>query len=781
METNMVEQQQTQPKQNNMQDKQPQGQIQPAPQRPTQGNQPPSAPLVRESKVIGVATPRIEGPLKTTGSAKYSSDFHFPDLLQAWPVCATIASGTIESIDTASVSRMPGVVAVYTHENIGPLYRIAPGAGTLNEKRPPLEDNTVYYYGQYVAVVVAQTLEQARAAAEATKVTYTKTPHDISEKLIGTKLSTPEKRTVSKRGDTAAAFAASPVTHDAVYKLAGETHNPIELHASLAVYKDGKFTLYETTQGVMNHRNVMASMLGVPKENVQVITRFLGSGFGGKGWPWPQAFLAAACARNLGRPVKLVVSRSMMFQSVGHRPVVEQRIQLAASADGKLTVVGQDWVNHTSMTDDYNENCGEATPFMYSCPNVLVTGAQARRNVGTPGPMRGPGAVPGIYGIESAMDELAIKIKMDPVALRLLNEPSIDEESKKPFSSRHLKECLTVGAEKFGWDKRNPDVGSMKNADGTIMGWGMAAASWIAVRFETEASVQLRRDGTARVVCGTQDIGTGTYTVIAQLVSHETSIALDKIEVVIGDSSLPPGPLSGGSAVTASVVPAVLQAAQNAVRALLSVATTYPDSQFQGKQAADLEMNDGAVRLKDQPGTSLPVGQVVQKARLESVNGDGRSGPSFGPGFQDASFHSFGAQFVEVTWRPEIAQLRVSRVVSVMDVGKIMNPTTARNQVEGAIVMGVGMALLEGNEYDQRSGAPINSNLADYIVPVNADCPKIDVTFVEYPDYKLNPAGARGVGEIGLAGVAPAIASAIHHATGTRVRHLPIRIEDLLA
>lgn len=393
--------------------------------------------------------------------------------------------------------------------------------------------------------------------------------------------------------------------------------------------------------------------------------------------------------------------------------------------------------------------------------------------------MRGPGAVPGIYGIESAMDELAIKLKMDPVALRLLNEPSIDEENKKPFSSRHLRECLNVGAQKFGWAKRNPAIGSMRNDDGTIIGWGVAAASWIAIRFETEASVQLRQDGTARVVCGTQDIGTGTYTVIAQLVSHETGLPLHKIDVVIGDSSLPPGPLSGGSAVTASVIPAVLQAAQNSVHALLSVAPSLPDSPFQGKQAADLEVANGAVSLKGQPGMSLPLGQVVERARLEAINGDGKSGPSFG--FQDASYHSFGAQFVEVTWKPEIAQLRVSRVVSMMDVGKIMNPTTARNQVEGAIVMGVGMALLEGNEYDERSGAPINSNLADYIVPVHADCPKIEVTFLEYPDYKLNPAGARGVGEIGLAGVAPAIANAIHHATGIRVRHLPIRIEDLLA
>ncbi len=434
----------------------------------------------------------------------------------------------------------------------------------VDERRPPLEDNTISYYGQYVAVAVAQTVEQARAAAEAVKVNYTKKQHNTSDKLLGTPITHSKPREVTKRGDTATALANAVYKHDAMYTTPPETHNPIELHASVAVYKDGKFTLYETSQAVVNHRDVMAAMLGVPSESVQVITRFLGSGFGGKLWPWPHALLAAASARNLNRPVKLVVSRSMMFQSVGHRPAIDQRIQLAAEKSGKLTAIQQDYVNHTSMLDDYDEGCGESTSFIYSCPNVLATAGIARRNVGTPTSMCGPGAVPGLFALESAMDELALKLNLDPVQFRFINEPEKDESTGQPFSSRHLKECLTVGAEKFGWTKRNPVVGSMKDGDGKTIGWGVAACTWLATRTEAEATVELRQDGTARVTCGTQDIGGGTYTAVAQMVCHETGIPLAKIEVVMGDSSLPPGPISGGPWATASVIPAVLQAAQQA-------------------------------------------------------------------------------------------------------------------------------------------------------------------------------------------------------------------------
>jgi len=737
---------------------------------------------ISESKIIGVQTPRIDGPLKVSGGAMYASDHHFAGLLYAWPVCATIANGSIAKLDTADAEKMTGVVAVYHRANIGKLYRVPPSSGMsliVDERRPPFEDDVIRYYGQYVAVVVANTVEQARAAAECVKVTYNREKADAGSRLLGSPLTTDKPEEKSKRGDTAAALRSAKMKVDAVYTIPAETHNPIELHASVAVYDGQKFTLYETSQAVANHRDVLAQMLGVPPEQVQVITRFLGSGFGGKLWPWPQSALAAACARNLKRPVKLVVSRQMMFQSVGHRPAIEQRIQLAAEPGGKLTAVQQDYVNHTSISDDYDEGCGEITPFIYSTPNLLVTGGLARRNVGTPTAMRGPGAVPGLFALESAMDELAVSLKMDPVQFRLNNEPELDESLKIPFSSRHMKECLTVGAEKFGWAKRTPQIGSMKKS-GATLGWGVAACSWLAARSETQASVELRQDGSARVACGTQDIGGGTYTVLAQIVSHATGIPVSRIDVVLGDSALPTGPISGGSWVTASVTPAVLEAAQKASQALFLAAVKSEGSPFKSEKLENLELVDGMVRRKGQSQGAVPMSQVLQIAKVNSVSGTGKSDGTLGEAKPQYSFHSYGAQFVEVGWQPEIARLRVNRVVTVIDAGRIMNPRPAQNQIEGAVVMGVGMALFEETMYDSRSGAPINNNLADYVVAVNADTPQIDVTFLDYPDYKLNALGVRGVGEIGLAGVAAAITSAVYHATGIRVRDLPVRIEDLL-
>jgi xanthine dehydrogenase YagR molybdenum-binding subunit len=534
---------------------------------------------------------------------------------------------------------------------------------------------------------------------------------------------------------------------------------------------------------VVNHRNVLAQMLGVPKENVRVVTKFLGSGFGGKLWPWTQSALAAAAARQLGRPVKLVVSRRMMFQTAGHRPRITQRMRLSATRDGKLTSLRQDWVNHTSILDDYKENCGEATPQMYSVPNLRITSALARRNVGSATPMRGPGAVPGLWATESAMDELALKLGMDPVRLRLANEPEIDEGLNIPFSSRHLKECLSMGAEKFEWYRRDPRVGSMKR-DGLTLGWGMAGCSWQAARFPCQANVELRDDGTARVSCATQDIGTGTYTIVAQLAAEKLGLPLDKVEAVLGDTRLPPGPLSGGSAATAAVVPAVLEAAGKALDALLGLACNARHSKFGGRKVSDLDYAYGRVHLKGEPASTgiafeefLRLGSVTGVSGLGSAEGSG----AFGTTKPRFSSHSFGAHFVEVTWQPEIARLRVSRVVTVIDAGRILNPLAGRNQIEGAVVMGIGMSLFEETSYDSRSGAPINSNLADYIMSVNADVPALEVHFVEYPDTRLNELGARGIGEIGLAGIAAAIANAVYHATGVRVRELPIRIENLLA
>jgi xanthine dehydrogenase YagR molybdenum-binding subunit len=713
-------------------------------------------------------------------------------MVHAVPVTSTVAAGTIRSIDPSKAQKMPGVLAVLHHDNLyagktPPLFRLAPGGhgGRTSEARPPLEDTTIRYWGQYVALVVAETYEQALAAAAAVQVSYDAAPFSVDTKLDDAQTAELPLRTESKRGDVEVAFASAPVKVDQTYTTPAETHNPMEMHATVAVWDAPKFTLYETSQGVVNHQHVMAETLGVPRENIQIITRFLGSGFGGKLFPWPHSALAAAAARQLNRPVKLSVNRKQMFQNVGHRPRTQQHMKLAATPDGKLMSLHQDYRNHTNFGDDIRENCGEATPFLYSTPNLLVTSALVRRNVGTPTPMRGPGAVPGLFALESAMDELAVALKMDPVALRLKNDTLTDESQNKPFSSRHYKECLEVGAEKFGWAKRNAAIGSMRKPgdDDVILGWGMAGASWGAYRGACQASVALLNDGTARVSCGTQDVGTGTYTVFAQVVSDRTGIPVERIRVVLGDSSLVPGPTSGGSTATATVLPAIADATDNATKTAIATAASAPGSPFQGKPADSLAFSEGRIHVKTQPAASgVPFEQILKQAQVQAANGEGNSGGiGSDPKARNFSTHSFGAQFVEVEWDPGIARLRVSRVVSVIDGGRIINAKTAANQILGAVVMGVGMGLLEETLYMPQTGQPLNSNFADYMVATNPDSPKIDVHFLDYPDPILGEYGARGIGEIGLAGVAPAIASAVYHATGIRVRNLPIRIEDLMS
>jgi len=740
---------------------------------------------------IGRDTVRVDGPAKVTGTAKYTSDFHFPGMLYAVPVEATIANGEIVKLDTAAAQAMPGVRAIFHRENIGKIFRSVKGPGfdvICEERRPPFEDDVVRYYGQYVALAVADTFEAAKAAADAVRVTYKAekpnvetrlTPDDDPDVVMAT--FGPEHRLQSKRGDAEAAFASAPVKLDYTYVTPIETHNPIELHSTIAIWDGPALTLYESTQGVVNLRSVLAQMFGLPQEHVRVISKFLGSGFGGKLFPWTHSALAAAAARQLGKPIKLVLSRKMMFQSVGHRARTQQRVRLGATPDGKLVSLQHDYVYDRSMLDAHHEDCGEATPFQYSVPNLRVSFGRARRNIGAGADMRGPGAVPGLYATESAMNDLAHQLKMDPVKLRVINEPKIDEGLGLPFSSRHLLECFQLGAEKFGWSKRTPEVGSMKR-DGLTLGWGMAGAAWIAARFPAEASVELRDNGTVRVACATQDIGTGTYTNLAQLASHKTGVPLGKIEVALGDTLLPPGPLSGGSMATASVVPAVLAAADGAIGSLMNLATTTPGSPFEKRRREDLAFEDGRVFVKsDGPGKGVQFGDVLRKANVRHVSGSGKSESTFGNPKPKFSTHSFGCHFVEVAWQPETVRLRVSRVVTVIDAGRILNPLAGRNQIEGAVVMGIGMALLEHTTYDPRNGAPINSNLADYVMAVNADAPSIEVHFLDFPDTQINELGARGIGEIGLAGFAAAVTAAVHHATGVRVRELPIRIEDLVA
>ena len=747
-------------------------------------------PESAQISVIGKPQPRVDGPLKVSGLAMYATDHHFPGLLYAVPVEATIANGRVLKLETAAAEKMPGVRAIFHRANIGKIFRSVKGKGFENiciERRPPFEDDVVRYYGQYVALAVADTFEAAKAAADAVLVTYDKQKPNVETDLkadndpevVETPYG-PENRLQSERGDPDGAFASAPVKLDQTFVTPSETHNPIELQAATAIWDGQNLTLYEESQSIFNMRDVLAQMFGLPKENVRVISKFVGSGFGSKLWPWTHCPLAAAAARQLGRPVKLVLSRRMTFQSAGHRARTQQRVRLGATPEGKLVSLQHDYVYQRSVLDDYHENCGEATAFQYSVPNLRVQFGRAKRNIGSPSDMRGPGAVPGLYATESAMNELADQLKIDPAQLRVLNEPKIDESLGIPFSSRHYLECLKVGAEKFGWSKRNSEIGSMKR-DGLILGWGMAGAAWIAARSPAEANVQLRDDGTTRVACGTQDIGTGTYTILAQLGADKAGVPLEKVEVALGDTTLPEGPTSGGSMATGSVIPAVFAAADKAIEALLTVATTTAGSAFETRKTEELAFEGGRVFVKaNGPAGGVHFADLLRRANLRLVTGSGKSEATFGEKKPKFSTHSFGCHFVEVTWQPEIARLRVHRVVTVIDAGRIINPLAGRNQIEGAVVMGIGMALLEHTTYDPQNGAPINSNLADYIMAVNADVPKLEVHFLDYPDKEINQLGARGIGEIGLAGIAAAITAATYHATGVRVRELPIKIEDLL-
>ncbi len=728
--------------------------------------------------VVGKPTNRIEGPLKVTGTAKYSSDHQFPGMVYAVPVGATISNGTVKSIDTSAAKKMPGVIAIYHKDNLPKIFRIAPLKDVqliIDEKRPALADNTIRYYGQYVAVVVANTCEQAEAASHAVVVEYDVKPPNVNSDF----LSDTTLKVEHERGKADEAFASSKHKLDLRYTSKAEFHSAIELHASIATFDGKVFTLYETTQAVMNFRNVLAQHLGVEPENVRIVTKYLGSGFGGKLWPWSQSAMAATIARELGKPVKLVLSRKMVFHAAGHRPAIEQRVRLSADENGRFTSLQHDFANHRSILDEYGEKCGEATKYFYSCPNVKIRSGQAQRNIGNPTSMRGPGAVPGLWATESALDEMAIKLNMDPIKLRTINEPTHDEGLNIPFATRTLLECYKIGAEKFGWKDRNPAIGSMKK-NGLVLGWGTAGAGWIAERVPAEVIVELKDDGTIRVACGTQDIGTGTYTVVGQMVAEEFQVSLDRVLVEIGDSALPPGPFSGGSMATGSLVPAVIEASQKAKASLLAAASQSDNSPFHGVDAKSLDFKNGKIFQKDAAESeALEFSKFLKQADFALISGKGKSAGTWGPKPKE-SRHAYGAHFVEVTWQKELARLRVNRVVSVIDSGLIINPKAGRNQIEGAIVMGIGMALFEGGQYEPTKGAPLNSNFADYVMPVHADMPDIEVHFLETPNKDLNSYGSKGVGEIGLAGIAAAIANAVHHATGVRVRDLPIGIEDLL-
>jgi xanthine dehydrogenase YagR molybdenum-binding subunit len=753
---------------------------------PDRGSQ--KQPELGGNTAFGLPTSRVDGRLKVTGEARYAADHPIKGMAHAVAILSPMANGRIRSIDSSAAEKAPGFLAILHHGKAPRLYRPTNdfmSATKPGEIRVVFEDDRIYYAGQYVALVVAETLQQAQHAASLVKIDYeTASPVIETEKAMNTVYDPAQffgEKLAAKRGDPDAAFNSAPVKLEAEYVTPIEHHNPMEPVASIAAWDGDRLTLYETTQWVVGARNTVAETLGMPEEEIHIISPFIGGGFGCKGFIWPHSVLSAIAAKKTGRTVKLNITRKQMFSACGHRSETRQKIRLGATADGKLTSITHDALVQTSIVDEFVETCAATTRFLYSCPNVGIAHHAVRVNIATPTPMRAPGESPGTFALESALDELAYKLKIDPVQLRLRNHADINEHTQQPWSSKYLKDCYRVAAEKFGWSARKSEPRSMRDGNLTV-GWGMATATYPGMRNPGAAKVRILQDGSAMVMSATQDMGGGTYTTMAQVAAETLGIPMDRVHPMLGDTTLPPAPVSGGSMTTASVLPAVKAASQAALKKLIEAAVSDEKSPFHGKKADDIVAQNGRVFLKGSaPASGKSYGEVLAGKMQAAVEGEASLQP--GKEREKYAFQSFGTHFVEVKVDASIARARVTRVVSAFDVGKVVNPKTAESQAYSGIIMGIGMALMEHTVYDSRDGSIVTSNLADYAVPVNADIPRIDVLFIDKPDPYIDDAGigARGVGEIPITGVAAAVANAIYHATGIRVRDLPITPEKLIS
>ncbi|MDQ8188423.1 xanthine dehydrogenase family protein molybdopterin-binding subunit [Pelagicoccus sp. SDUM812002] len=728
-----------------------------------------------DTNVIGKSLNRIDGRQKVTGGAQYAADIQVADKAYAYGIRSETAAGELLAVDATETEALPGVLAVL-HALDAPKFFRCPDDLTVGERRPPFEDNQIYYAGQLVALVVAETFEQARRGAQLLKLKY-REDSDVSLDFVASLKGGSPKETDSKsRGEPEGAFSAAKHRVDETYFTSVGVHCAMEMHGATAWWEEGRLVVEDSTQWVVGQRKALAKTFGIPESDVEVRSRFVGGGFGGKLFIWPTSILAAEAARVVGRPVQFSLDRRGQFTTAGHRPSTMQRIRLAADEEGHFLSLRHDSVNQTSYVDEYDESASDVSGSLYECPNVATSQGLIKMRTGTPTPMRGPGETPGLWALESAIDELAVEMGVDPLELRVRNIAERDGAKDLPWSANLHERCLREAAARFGWAERDPHVGSMREGD-EVIGWGIASTSWAAMRSEASVNVEFHSDGTARVSCATQDIGTGTYTVFAQVVSELTGLPVERIDVRIGNSSYATGPISGGSMVTASVVPAIADATEKGLEALFELATSE-DGPFAGRERAELQVCKGNVALVGSSEKAFGIGEVLKRGRLAYVRGEGKAAP--GDEQDEYSFRSFGAHCVEVRWDPGVGRLRVSRVTSVIDSGRIINLKTASNQVYGAIMMGVGMALLEESVYDKRTGRPVSDNLADYLIPVMTDTPEVDLNLLDEPDPHLGKMGARGIGEIGLTGVAPAIGNAVYHATGKRIRKLPIRIEDLL-
>ncbi len=727
---------------------------------------------------------RYDGVLKVTGKAKYAAEFSEPfpkgDLLYAYMLQATVPAGTIAAMDTKAATRASGVVAVLTPFNAPKL--------PVGKPQPPgkrsltvLQDNNVSYNGQPIGVVIAKSLPEAIHAARMIKVTYNETPAklDFMGRLgEGHAPKNPGKDPASQsRADADAAFASAAVTVDNTYVTPIQNHNPMEPHGTIAWWNGEKLNVYDATQYITGDKMTLARILNVALDNVHVQDPYVGGGFGSKGSTWSHVILAAMAAKIVQKPVKLVLEREQMFGPVGYRPTTVNHIKLAAGSDGKLTLVQQDVTMSASVLEEFVEHSELPARKLYASKQIITTTKLVDCNYGVATFMRAPGEAPGTAVFEIAMDELAERLKMDPVQLRLLNYAERDPSEDKPWTSKHLRECYAQAAGRFGWSKRNATPGQMVEGN-KLIGYGFGTATYPANRSAAMAKVSYLPSGRVFVGSGTQDLGTGMYTVMAQTAAANLGLDPMQMDVKLGDSTLPKAPVSGGSQSTASVGPAVDTACIQLRLKVAGVALSDKQSPVYGAKDTDVDVMHGRVFLKSNQTKGESVTSLIARNGNVPIEAEGSAEP--GEDKSSMTSQSFGAVFAEVAVDKDTHMVEVRRVVATYDIGTLVNDKTGINQLEGGITWGVSFALHEEAHIDLRYGRTVNESLAEYHVPVNADIGTIDVTVLNIPDTKFNPLGARGIGEIGITGAAAAVANAIYNATGKRVRHYPITPDKIM-
>ena len=734
--------------------------------------------------VVGQPVSRAEGRKKVTGGAKYTADAAATGAFHATLVNSTIANGRVRRINTDSAARAPGVVGIFTSAN---MFRFKPLPTPWDHNRPhgqrylPLQDDRIHYAGQPIALVVAKTLDQAAHAGTLIEVDYEAERPIVWNEETAAKAYDPPQflwPVNSSVGDSRAGLTAGSVKIEAVYSTPDHHHCQMEPHASVATWTGtDRLTVFETTQSVYAFRDLMAVAFGIPPENIEVVSKLLGGGFGGKAYVWPHTLLTAAAARALKHPVRLQLTRAQMFSMVGHQPATLQTIRLSAARDGKLIAIDHRSVGPTTMTDDYIEYAANASRFLWGASGGISTGHKiVRVNRNTPTAMRAPHEAIGHVALECAMDELAYKTGVDPVELRLRNDTMTDPYTGRPFSTRALRECLLQGAERFGWARRMPEPGSMRDADGWLIGQGVAAAVYTHWRWPGTARAVMQHDGMVRIESGMHDIGTGTYTVMAQVAADELGMSPERVLVVLGDTLLPRSHSAIGSATMANAGASVMLAARALRDRLIEFATTGRDAPLAGAQPSSVSLADGRMSVAGK-SAAIDLRELLLRNGLREVSAVGDYNPEAeGP----KAVFSFSAVFAEVRVDPQLGLVRLNRFVGAYDVGRVINPKTARSQAIGGIIWGTGQALLERSEMDSTVGRYVSHNLSGYLIPSNADIPPLDVLFCGKPDAEASPTGAKGLGELTAVSVAPAIANAVFHATGKRIRELPITVEKLL-